>query len=174
MAKSEVDEVTKKAVENGGYLVKLYFDMQSDNEADLQPLMTDLVSNKLLKEPGVIYCSGAIDETIKIKEIYSTSAVVSALFRDLGALINVVFNYAPAGVEIIKPEREVQIKTAELQSILLSLSQVSADYSQYILSRVLTSEDYAKIQSDLKNREQLGKRLMNKKGDDEEKENGEK
>ncbi len=169
MAKSEVEETTKKAIENGGYLVKLYFDMHSDKQEELQPLMTDLVSNKLLKEQGIIYCFGAVDEPIKVKDMYSTSAVLTVLFRDLGALISVIFNYVPAGLEIIKPEREVQIKTSELQSILLGLSQVSTDYSEYILSRVLTSEDFAKVEADLKSRMELGKRLMSKKDEDESK-----
>ncbi|MGI0141117.1 MAG: hypothetical protein ACREBF_00485 [Candidatus Micrarchaeales archaeon] len=163
MAKDEVSKVTHDALQEGGVLAKLYFDMHSEKEEDLQPLMTDLISNRLLKTPGVIYCVGEIAEPIKIEEIYSTNAVATILFKDIGALINVTFNYAPAGIEIIKPEKEVAIKVSELQSILLDLSKVAMEYSQFILSRVLSKEDYEKVQGDLKNRELVGKRLLEKK-----------
>ena len=163
MTKNEVEEATRRALEKGGVLAKLYFDMQSENESDLQPLMTDLISNRLLKTPGVLYCVGEIEQPLKLENTYSTSAVVTILLKDIGALINVAFNYAPAGVEILKPEKEVSIKTGELQSILIDVSNIAMQYSQYILSRVLTKEDYEKVQNNLKNRELVGKRLMDKK-----------
>lgn len=166
MAKpNEVEEVTERTVRNGGILTKLYFDMQSEKPDDLQPLMTDLISNNLLKSPGVVYCFGAIDEPIKLEKTYSTNAIVTLLTVDLGALMNIVFNFAPAGVEIIKPDREYLMKTSVLQSILLNLSQVSADYSEYILSKVLGKEELEKVMDDLKRREALGKRLMKKEDD---------
>lgn len=167
MPKSEVEEVTEKAISEGGILAKLYFDMTSKTESELQPIMADLINNRLLKAPGVLYCYGAIEEPMKVKDDYTTSATVTVLFKDLGAIINVVFNFAPAGIEIIKPLGSFAIKTNELQSIILSLSQISADYSQYILSRVLKKEDLDKVMQDLKNREKLGRKLLKK--DDESK-----
>ncbi|MDE1825173.1 MAG: hypothetical protein KGH61_00620 [Candidatus Micrarchaeota archaeon] len=163
MAKSEVEELTRKTLESGGLLVKLYFDMQSEKAEDLQPVMTDLVSNKLLKAPGVIYCVGEIEEPIKLGDKYSTSAAVTALMKDLGALINVTFNYVPVGVEVLKPDKEFVLKTAQLQSVLVDISQVAMQYSEYILSRVMTSEDYEKIKKDFENRELVGKKLLEKK-----------
>ncbi|MGI0141124.1 MAG: hypothetical protein ACREBF_00520 [Candidatus Micrarchaeales archaeon] len=85
------------------------------------------------------------------------------LFKDIGALINVAFNYAPAGIEIMKPDKEVSIKTSELQSIILDLSKVAMEYSQFILSRVLSKEDFEKAKTDLQNREMIGKKLLEKK-----------
>lgn len=163
MAKSEMEEMTNNTIANGGILAKLYFDMQSEKEDELQPLMVDLVNNKLLKSTGVLYCFGEIDEPIKLDKEYSTSAIVTGLFKDLGALINVAFNFAPAGLEILKPEKELRVKSSELQGILLDLSNISVAYSQYILSRVLSSSDYEKVMNDMKNRQELGKRLMEKK-----------
>ena len=89
MAKSEMEEVTRKAIENGGILAKEYFDMHSEKADDLQPLMTDLISNRLLKFPGVIYCAGEIDEPIKVEELYATNAVVTILVKDLWTLLNI-------------------------------------------------------------------------------------
>ncbi|MGC8586677.1 MAG: hypothetical protein ACP5K9_00065 [Candidatus Micrarchaeia archaeon] len=162
MAKKEMEEITENAIKRGGILAKLYFDMHSEKEDDLQPLMADMINNKLLKSPGVIYCYGSIDEPIKIDNIYSTNAVVTTLFKDLGALIGVAFNFIPAGVEIIKPEKELVLKSSELQSIILDIAQISIGYMQYIISRSLTKEDLEKVQADLKAREELGKKLLGK------------
>ncbi len=169
MPKSEVNEVTEKVIHKGGVLTKLYFDMQSPNESELQPLMADLINNKLLKSAGVVYCFGSIDETIKLDNVYSTSAIVTTLFTDIGALINAVFNFAPAGIEILKPENEIVIKINQLQSVMLSLSQISVDYSKYILERVLKKEEYDKVMLDLKAREELGKKLIGKDKTEKEK-----
>jgi len=165
MAKSEVEEITHKTLARGGILARLYFDMQSEKSEDLQPLMADLINNRLLKTQGVVYCFGEIEEPIKMKDTYSTSAVVTALFKDLLTLVNVAFTFTPAGVELIKPDREYVIKSNDLQSLLLNVAQVSLNYADYILSRVMKKEDYDKLLSDMKNREELGKRLM--KGKDE-------
>ena len=163
MAKSEIDELTDETVGKGGILAKLYFDMESEKKEDLQPIMTDLINNRLLKAVGVVYCVGVIEEPIKMDKTYSTSATVTGLFKDIGSLINVSFNFAPAGLEILKPKGEIKIKSNELQSILLDLAQISVNYSQYILSRVLSKEDYEKVMNDMKNREELGKKVMGKK-----------
>ncbi|MEM4072003.1 MAG: hypothetical protein QW774_02240 [Candidatus Micrarchaeaceae archaeon] len=160
MAKSELEAVTEDAIKKGGILAKLYFDMQSEKEEDLQPLMADLINNRLLKAPGVIYCYGSIDEPIKTENTYSTNAVLNVLFKDVAALINVAFNFVPAGVEIIKPEGEISLKPAELQALALDVAQISVEYTKYILERTLTKEDYAKVMQELKNREELGRKLL--------------
>ncbi|MDE1874175.1 MAG: hypothetical protein KGI04_03595 [Candidatus Micrarchaeota archaeon] len=162
--KKQVEEVTQRTLEKGGLLVKLYFDMESEKQEELQPLMVDLINNRLLKTPGVVYCVGAIDEPMKLKDTYSTSAEVTALFDGMWPLIKVMFDFTPAGVEIMKPSRDYVLKPSELQSILLNVAQVSLDYSNYILSRVLKPEDYQKILQQVKNREELGKKLLEKKG----------
>jgi hypothetical protein len=166
MSKSEVDEITEKTVAKGGVLTRLYFDMQSENPEELQPLMTDLINNRLLKSTGVVYCTGAIDEPIKLanENIYSTSAIVTALFNDIGSLINVTFNFAPAGVEVLKPTGDFHIKHGDLQSLLLDLSNISINYSKYILEKVLSKEELEKVNRDMALRKELGKKLIEKKG----------
>lgn len=160
MAEPSVSEVTEKAVRKGGILAKLYFDMQSERPEDLQSLMVDLINNRLLKAPGVIYCTGSIDEPIKLKDVYSTNAAVDVLFNDLGAMINVAFNFAPIGVDVIRPEGEFRIKTGELNAIMLGLSQISAEYSKYILTRVLSKGDLEKVNKELEVRDAMGARLI--------------
>ena len=161
MKKNEMEEVTKRVLEEGGILAKLYFDMQSEKPDDLQPLMTEMINNNILKLNGVVYCYGSIDEPIKVDEAtYSTSAALTILFKDFGALINLSFNYAPAGIEILKPEKEYILKTSQMQSIVLDIAQISLSYSQYILSKVLSKEDYEKIKESMERREKLGKELL--------------
>ena len=160
---SEMEEVTRETIEKGGILAKLYFDMQSDKTDDLQPIMADLINNRLLKTKGVIYCYGNIEEPIKVENVYSTSAEVTALFLGLGPLVAVVFNFVPAGIEIIKPEREMKLKINELQSLMLELSQISLDYSKYILEKVMNKNDYTKVIEQMRSREEIGRKLMEKK-----------
>jgi hypothetical protein len=165
VAKTELEETTQRALKSGGLLVKLYFDMQSEKPEELQPLMTDLINNRLLKSPGVIYCAGAIDVPIKLDNVYSTNAIVNVLFKDIGALIHVVFNFAPIGIEILKPEGDYVVKVADLNGVMISLSDISAQYSKYILTKVLSRDELDKVNTSLKAREEMGKRLINK--DDE-------
>ena len=161
--KKEVEEVTQRTLHSGGILAQLYFDMESEKQEELQPLMVDLINNRLLKTAGVVYCFGGIDEPVKLKDTYSTSAQVTALFKDLWSLINVAFSFTPAGIEILKPDRDYSLKQSDLQSLLLNVAQISLDYNNYILSRILKKEDYDKIMEQMKNREELGRKLLEKK-----------
>ncbi|MGD0510687.1 MAG: hypothetical protein ABSA33_02495, partial [Candidatus Micrarchaeaceae archaeon] len=72
MAKSDVDKVTDEKIAKGGILVKLYFDMQDKDKDKLQPLLVDLVNERLMKEPGVVYCYGAVEEPLEHEGIYIT------------------------------------------------------------------------------------------------------
>lgn len=161
--KKEFDEITHQTIEKGGILAKLYFDMESEKQEDLQPLMVDLIDNRLLKAPGVVYGYGAIEEPMKVKETFSTSAEVTALFSSLWPLVNVMFNFAPAAVEIVRPAKDYLLKQTELQALLLNVAQISMEYNNYVLSRVLKPEDMEKIKEQTRRREELGKRLMEKK-----------
>jgi hypothetical protein len=164
MAKSQMDQLTDDAINKKGILAKLYFDMHSERAEELQPIMTDLVNERLLKAPGVLYCYGGIEEPLQGKDgQYSTSAEITVLFNDIGALINIVFNFAPVGVEILKPTGEYRIATSDLQSVLLSLADISVSYSDYILSRVLTPEARERVKHDMENRKLVGDRLIERK-----------
>ena len=125
MAKNEVDKVTEDKVRGGGILARLYFDVQDRDREKLQPLLVDLINNRLLKETGVVYCYGKINDPVKSGDLFVTSAILTVLFDGMGPLVNVVFHYAPIGLEVLKPEKEFSIKTGELQAILLDLSAVS-------------------------------------------------
>ncbi len=161
--KTEVDVATRKAIANGGILAKAYFDMYSEREEDLQPLMTDLISNRLLKFPGVLYCVGEIAPPIKSEELYTTNAAVTLLVKDFWTLLDMSFNFVPAGIEVLQPEGDYVVKHTDLQAIMINITQVSAQFSEYILSKVLTKEDMEKVKKDVKRREELGRKILDKK-----------
>lgn len=164
--KSEVDIVTDEKISNGGVLVKFYFDMQHKEKDKLQPLLVDLINERLMKERGVVYCYGAVEEPLEKGGMYITSATVTMLFDSFMPLVNVAFNYAPAGIEILKPENSMTFKTFELQAMLMDLSQISIDYSKYIAEKVLKPEDVETMRRNIENRAALGKKLLDKKKTD--------
>ncbi|MDE1869198.1 MAG: hypothetical protein KGH60_04525 [Candidatus Micrarchaeota archaeon] len=165
MAKNDVEILTDEKIAKGGVLAKIYFDMQSKNKDELQPLLVDLVNQRLLKEKGVVYCHGSIEEPIERDGIYITSAILNVLVEHPSVLIGIAFRYSPAGVEILKPTKSLTLQTAELQAILMDLSQISLDYSKYILEKVLKPEDMANMKAQLDARAELGKKLIDRKGD---------
>lgn len=163
MAKTDVEKVTEEKIAKGGILVRFYFDMQDSSKDKLQPLLVDLINERLMKERGVVYCYGAIEEPLEKKGVWITSATVTVLFESFRPLIGVAFHYAPAGVEILKPNHDMAFKTHELQAVLMDLSQLSVDYSRYILENVLKPEDVESIKKQMENRAETGKKLLEKK-----------
>ncbi len=161
--KNELDRVTEEKLARGGVLAKLYFDMRHNDKEKLQPLMVDLVNERLMKEPGVVYCYGAIDEPIESDGSFVTSGIITVMFESFIPLVSVAFRYAPAGVEIMKPHNEMRFKISELQSILMDISNISIEYSRYILEKVMKPDDMKQMEDHLKDREAIGKKLLQKK-----------
>ena len=168
MVANDVEAVTEEKIRKGGVLVRLYFDMQDKDREKLQQLMLTLINERLMKEKGVVYCYGSIEEPLEKEGIFITSAIVTVLLDSFAPLIGLSFNYAPAGIEVLKPEKELRLKTNEVQTILMDISQISINYSKYILDRVLKPEDLAIIQKDLENRSELGKKFLKKEEGKEE------
>lgn len=162
MAKNDLERVTDEKVARGGVLAKLYFDMQHKEKEKLQPLLVDLINQRLLKEKGVVYCYGMIDEPIERDGLFITNAIITVLTENFFSMANIAFNYAPSGVEILKPLKEIVMRPSELQGYLMDLSQMSLNYSKYILEKVMSPEDMKKISSEIENRIELGKRAMDR------------
>jgi hypothetical protein len=167
MAKSDVDKVTDEAISKGGILVKMYFDMRHNDKSKLQPLMTDLINERLMKEPGMVYCFGAIEEPLEREGVFITSGTVTILFNSFLPLIGVAFRYAPAGVEVIRPTKEMAFKPMDLQRMLMDISDISMNYSKYILERVLSPEEKAAVSTHIDARAELGKKIIGEAKKDE-------
>ncbi len=169
LAKNDVEKVTDETIAKGGILVRFYFDMQDKDKEKLQPLMVNLVNEQLMKEPGVVYVYGSIEEPLEKGGVYTTSGVITMLFSNFAPLVGISFKYAPAGLEILRPEKEVRFRTNELQSILMDLSQISMDYSKFIFEKMLKPEDMENIRKQMENRAELSKKFL---GNREKKDSG--
>jgi hypothetical protein len=165
MAKNDVDRVTDEKIAKGGVLAKIYFDIQDTNKEKLQPLLVDLINERLMKEKGVVYCHGSIEEPIENKGVYITSAMVTVLFESFMPLVNIAFNYAPAGIEILRPTGEISFKIYELQAMLMDMSSISTAYSKYIIENVLKGESLEKLKQQMDERTETGRKHLEKKED---------
>ncbi|MCL4389535.1 MAG: hypothetical protein M1528_01795 [Candidatus Marsarchaeota archaeon] len=165
MAKSDMDRVTEEKLAVGGLLVRFYFDIQHEDKERLQPLLVDLINNRLLKEPGVVYSYGTIEEPIKKDKYFITSATVNVLFESIKTLVPIVFKYAPIGIEVLKPQKDIRLNVWDLQSMLMDISQMSTEYSRYILEKVLKPEEIEAIHKEMENRKELGTKLIKKDGE---------
>jgi len=168
MAKTDLERITDEKIARGGVLARVYFDMQHKEKDKLQPLLVDLINEHLLKERGVVYCYGVIEEPFERDKVFVTSATITVLFENFFAMVGIVFHYAPAGIEIMRPEKDMKFQISELQSMLMELSQISVDYSKYILEKVLKPEDMKTITEELENRALIGKRFLEKQGKEKE------
>ncbi len=157
MPKSEVQKVTDEKVNAGGVLLRLYFDMHSKEKDKLQPLLVDLINNHLLKEPGVVYCYGSIEDPLEIEGVFTTSATATVLFENVRSAITMVFRYAPVGIEVMQPTKDIMLKIADLQAILMDISQTASNYSKYIVQNVMTEEQRTALANDIEKRSQKGK-----------------
>ena len=169
MAKSDMDKLTEEKIGNGGLLLKLYFDMKNKEKESLQPLLVDLINEHLLKEPGVVYCYGAIEEPIEMEGVYSTSATITILVENFRSSINIEFRYAPAGVELIRPTKDVNLRPIEIQGALMDISLVSESYSKFIVQNAMTEEGMRHLSDDISNRIKRGTEMINRNGEDEKK-----
>ena len=171
MPKNDVDKITDETIAKGGILVKLYFDMRHTEREKLQPLMTDLINERLMKETGLVYCYGAIEEPLEREGVFITSGVVTVLFKSFMPLVGISFRYAPAGIEIIRPTKEIAFKPTELQGMLMDIADVSINYSKYLLEKVLGPDEKEAMAVHLNDRAELGKKLLEnrKEGEKQEK-----
>ncbi len=172
MAKSDVEKLTEEKVAKGGVLVKFYFDVQNSDKEKLQPLLVNLINEQLMKERGVVYAYGAIEEPIERENVFMTSAMVTVLFEGFAPLLTVSFRYAPAGIEILQPRKEMHFRPSELQTMLMDISQMSVAYSQFILEKVLKPEEKDQIKRQMESRAETSKKFLEeqqKKIDEEKK-----
>ena len=159
MAKT-VDEVTEKAVREGGVLINLYFDMHGNSKEVIQNSLVEMIA-KLTHEPGVIYATGVIEEPMEVNGLQCTCAEVKVLAKNFNTLVNVSFRYGPIGLEIVKPD-ELKLSTREVQDALLNISQTTQEYTTYILDKVMNEEEKIAFKKQLLNRAEVAKKLLEK------------
>jgi hypothetical protein len=101
--------------------------------------------------------------------VYSTSATITILVENFRSSINIAFRYAPAGVELIRPTKDVNLRPIEIQGALMDISLVSESYSKFIVQNAMTEEGMRHLSDDISNRIKRGTEMINRNGEDEKK-----
>jgi len=162
MAKEKsVDEITEDAINEGGYLAMVYFDLHATTQEAVQNLMVGFIG-KLTKEPGVIYAVGEIDKPLEKEGMFSTWAEVKLLSQDFPTLVRIASQYSPIGIEILRPD-EVKMTLGEAQGALLDISQTSQNFTRLIMERMLSEDEKKEYGKKMLQRTELGKKLFENK-----------
>ena len=153
-----IEQLNEEVIKNGGLLVLMYFDMHGNSPEIVQNSLVDMIA-KLTQEPGVVYATGEIEEPIRYEELYSSSAEVKLLARDLNSLVNVCFRYGPIGIEVLRPE-EIKLELPQLHELLLNVSQTSQEYTKFVYEKLMTPEEREMFNKKLVNKAELAKKLV--------------
>jgi hypothetical protein len=163
MGQKTADEVTRDALKEGGVLALLYFDLHAGTKEAVKNIMVGFLG-KLMQREGVIYALGEIEEVIENNGLFSTSAEVKLLARDFPTLLTICAEYSPIGIEILKPN-EIKLNLGDAQGMLLNVATLTNSFTRMLLEKVMTPEEKALYGKKLAQREELGRKLLEKKGE---------
>ncbi len=163
MAENKSQQILDEAVAKGGIVTVLYFDISTNEKEAVQNLLTELVG-KISKEPGLVSCVGEIDEPLELEEkLWTSSAEVTMLTRNFSYAAAVAIRYGPIGVEVLRPN-EIKMSIGEAQGLLLNISQVGQEFTNFILQKnLMNEEEKEKFQKKLAARAEMGKKMLEKK-----------
>ncbi len=160
---TDIEKLTKDTINKGGVLAMLYFDLHNKDKDDLQALATSFVDN-ILKQEGVVTAYGEIEEPLEQEGIFSTSIEVKLLAKDFLSLLNVCSVFNPLTVEILRPN-DIKLTLDKAHELLMSVSANWFNIKRYITEKVSSKEDVAHFKKYLENRLEVGKRMLEKKGE---------
>lgn len=158
---TDADKLTKDTLSKGGVLATLYFDLHGNSSEVLKDLSAGFVQ-KMLKEPGVVWVLGEIDDPITQGDFFSTSIEVKVLTHDFISLLKLCALYSPFSLEILRPD-EIKLSLDKAHEVLLDVSTMTFDYKKYILEKLSKSEDFERYRKSLEQKVELGRRLLEKK-----------
>ena len=153
-------QLLDQAVAKGGIVAVMYFDLSNKEKETVQQMLAELVG-KISKEPGITSCVGEIDEPIEMENIWVSSSEVTVLAKNFSYLAAAVIRYGPIGVEVLKPN-EIKLSLGEAQSLLLNISQVGQEFTNYIIQKMMSEEEKATLAKKLAARAEMGKKLLEK------------
>lgn len=159
--KKSFRDIKDEVVRNGGYHVNFYFDLHSNSKEALRDVMVGFVG-KLTNEDGVRFGVGEIDEPLDHQDLYSTTAKVTLLVESLPALMRLCLAYGPIGIEIEEPF-ESRLTASEIQSVCLQASGTAQEFTNLVLTKIMTPEEKAEYAKKMGQRVLLGRRLSGKK-----------
>jgi len=161
----DVDKLTKDTLSKGGVLALLYFDLHASTKEVIEDLGSGFVQ-KLLKEPGVVYALGEIDEPIPTKDnkFLSSSIEVKILTDSFLSIHNICASYSPFSLEILKPN-EIKLTIDKAHEVLMSMSATTYEYKKHIIEKMSTKEDLERYRKTIEQKIHLGKKISEKKGE---------
>ncbi|MCK4319040.1 hypothetical protein KAW38_00530 [Candidatus Micrarchaeota archaeon] len=161
--KVDIKKLTEKTINDGGILALLYFDVHGNNKDAMVQMATAFIG-KIVKEKGVVYALGEIDEPMENDGMLSTSIELKVLTVDFLTLTKLCADYSPFSLEILKPN-DIHLPIDMIHELLLSISTTTLNYKKYILDKVASEEEKQNYALQIKNKVELGKKLLEKKGD---------
>ncbi len=162
----DVEKQIKKTVNEGGVLALLYFDVHAKDSESAQQLGVGFV-NHLLEKEGVVMAMGEVDEPLEPDEEgknVSCSIEVKILTRDFPTLANMCMENSPFTVEILRPDR-ITLPLNQAHVLLSNMSATTAEYKRHIITKISSKKEIANFQEQMRKRAELGKMVMEKKGE---------
>ncbi|MBM3229324.1 hypothetical protein FJZ26_02735 [Candidatus Parvarchaeota archaeon] len=159
-ALKEPTGLIERIVKDGGVYALLYFDMYSNDQAQLQNALVGFIA-KLNGAHGVKYVYGEVDKPVQAEQLWSTTAEVKVLAVDFRSLAQLCSLYGPLGIEILKPN-EINLRLSEAQSMLLDVSTMLKEMNAQLVNKVLDEKQRAEYEKRMAQRAALGKQLMEK------------
>jgi len=154
----DIDKLTRDTIANGGVLAMLYFDIHGSSKEMLNNLGTGFI-DKLLKEPGVVYALGEIQEPFEKDNLYSTSIEAKVLVKQFSHLVAICASYSPFSVEILRPDR-IDLTLDKAHELLMQISTITFEYKKYIIERVAKPAEIEQYKKSLANKIEIGKRRL--------------
>jgi len=156
----ENEDLIEKATQKGAIYCVLYFDAYGDSEESVKNLLIDYL-NRIINEEGVIIGKGLIDKIEKLDNYFSSYGELVLVVKDLKTLIKLILNYAPIGLEILKP-KEINISISDLQSIGLDIIDYVHILAENYMKHILKGEKLERYIKEINKRKEYGKEIKEK------------
>ena len=151
-------EKTEHVVSEGGLLARLYFDLHAKSEDSLKDLAVGF-SASLDKVPGVEFAISEIENPVEEEGgTFSTYVTATLLFKDLASFFNLIINYTPMSIEVLKPE-EFKISAADLSEAALTIANYANLMKIKMYKETLSDKEKAYIETIVRKRQEFGKKL---------------
>lgn len=153
----DAEKVTTQAIEKGGILCVLYFDLHGADSSKLTNLGAAFI-NQLLKEPGVIYAIGEVAVPQDYNGVMSTSVHVKVLCKSFVSLADLCSKYSPFSIDILRPEN-IKFGLDQAHSLLMNIATTTFEYKKYIIEKVSSPQELEKYKISVQNKILMGKKL---------------
>jgi len=157
--KGSVEEVTETAIEKGGVLAVLYFDVHGNTKEEVEELLVDM-SQRLTQEKGVIYALSEIERALEAEDkLFSSASKVRIMADSFASLVRLCGLYGPMGVEVLKPS-EIKLEIGEAHNVLFTVAEMSHEFTTSMMMKLMNPEEREVFAKKMKKRAAMGKKLM--------------